>query len=295
MNREDVGEGAAHDEERRERRREERARRSARTPRGGERRLSRRVARPSAAASARRARPNAHRLLDKERGQEHRAEHEEGVDRGELEHAHLAVDSGSERQSGPQKLARLPVRPHAERRGRGERAREAGERHRYGAQRQLRPRHDAGDPRRAAVQRHLAHHCVRPRSAQHNEGGDFQSPDHNHNYETTWPMAHNMTVGPLSYIDPRAPIHILSGTAGPPAWDAFKEIGAPWTREPRILANSYSRMTLWNASVATFEQVGNDNGTLLDSWTIVQRRRNRSAPFKVRTTATGLRRGAGTE
>lgn len=124
---------------------------------------------------------------------------------------------------------------------------------------------------------------------------DIYFAGHNHNYETTWPMAHNMTVGPLSYIDPRAPIHILSGTAGPPAWDAFKEIGAPWTREPRILANSYSRMTLWNASVATFEQVGNDNGTLLDSWTIVQRRRNRSAPFKVRTTATGLRRGAGTE
>jgi hypothetical protein len=81
-----------------------------------------------------------------------------------------------------------------------------------------------------------------------------------------------------NYRNPTAPIHILSGTAGPPEWDEFKE-AADWTREPRLQVNSYSRLTLLNESVARFEQVANDNGTVVDEFTITQTRKDRSAPF----------------
>ena len=82
-----------------------------------------------------------------------------------------------------------------------------------------------------------------------------------------------------SYADPAAPIHILSGTAGPPEWAEFGDAAA-WTREPRLVVNSYSRLTFYNASVAQFEQVANDNGTIVDKFTITQAR-NRTMPFPV--------------
>ena len=65
---------------------------------------------------------------------------------------------------------------------------------------------------------------------------------------------------------------------GPPEWDLFAS-GQPWTREPRLLVNSYSRLTLVSPSTLMFEQVANDNGTVVDSFTITQTRPIRSAPF----------------
>jgi hypothetical protein len=51
------------------------------------------------------------------------------------------------------------------------------------------------------------------------------------------------------------------------------------SRPPRLLVNSYSRLVLHNASVARFEQVANADGAVVDTFTIVQTRTNRSAPF----------------
>lgn len=82
-----------------------------------------------------------------------------------------------------------------------------------------------------------------------------------------------------SYANPTAPVHILSGSAGPPEWDTFRESDEAWSREPRLMVNSYSRLTFVNASVAVFEQVANDNGTIVDSFVVTQSRANRSAPF----------------
>ena len=108
---------------------------------------------------------------------------------------------------------------------------------------------------------------------------DVYFAGHDHNYETTWPV-YNNTPFQTNYSNPEAPIHILSGSAGPPEWDYFTAHGEAWTREPRILMNTYSRLVLLNASVARFEQVANDNGTVVDTFSIVQTRRNRSAPFR---------------
>ena len=68
-------------------------------------------------------------------------------------------------------------------------------------------------------------------------------------------------------------------SAGPPEPNLFHN-GTDWSRlESRLLVNSYSRMTLHNATWAHFEQVANDNGTVVDSFDVVQDRANRSAPF----------------
>lgn len=85
----------------------------------------------------------------------------------------------------------------------------------------------------------------------------------------------NGTVTARSYTDPQATVHVLSGSAGPPEWDVFLPVphNKSWSREPRIRANGYGRVTVYNSSTLSFEQVGNDNGAVLDKFTIVQRKR----------------------
>eukprot|EP01063_Lacrimia_lanifica_P012492 TRINITY_DN19154_c0_g1_i1.p1 TRINITY_DN19154_c0_g1~~TRINITY_DN19154_c0_g1_i1.p1 ORF type:complete len:700 (+),score=165.83 TRINITY_DN19154_c0_g1_i1:37-2136(+) len=111
-------------------------------------------------------------------------------------------------------------------------------------------------------------------------GVDFYFAGHNHNYEATWPVYKGRVVGHASYTDPQAPIHILSGSAGPPEPDLFSLTVPAWSRErSRLTVNSYTRLTLYNASVAAFEQVANGNSTTIDAFTVVQTRADRSAPF----------------
>ena len=90
---------------------------------------------------------------------------------------------------------------------------------------------------------------------------------HNHNYETTWPV-YNYTTAQKNFINPTAPVHILSGSAGPPEWDAFTPVAPVWSRNPRLQVNSYSRIVAYNNSVLYFEQVANDNASVVDSFSI---------------------------
>lgn len=106
---------------------------------------------------------------------------------------------------------------------------------------------------------------------------DVYFAGHNHNYESTWPLAYGSRVQE-NFTDPRAPIHICSGAAGPPEFDGFGR-AANWSREPRLVMTSYSRVSLLNATTMIFEQVANDNKTVVDSFIVHQRRSNRSEPF----------------
>lgn len=85
-------------------------------------------------------------------------------------------------------------------------------------------------------------------------GVDVFFAGHDHNYETTWPVYNNQ-VQQLNYTNPTAPIHILSGSAGPPEWDNFNGDVHAWTREPRLQMNGYGRVTVENANTLRFEQV----------------------------------------
>jgi hypothetical protein len=88
-------------------------------------------------------------------------------------------------------------------------------------------------------------------------------------------------VASASFVAPRAPVHVTSGAGAAPAFggehharraagaDAPPPPAAPFLRRADFVW-SYSRITAHNASHLTFEQIDNSNGTVFDSWTLVQ-------------------------
>ena len=101
---------------------------------------------------------------------------------------------------------------------------------------------------------------------------DIYMAGHNHNYEATWPM-YNNTVQQESYHLPQAPVHVVSGAAGPPATSYFLPTNQtpPWSRiSSRFLAPSYSRVTVFDHRKLQYEQIANDDGTVVDSFTITR-------------------------
>lgn len=99
---------------------------------------------------------------------------------------------------------------------------------------------------------------------------DIYMAGHNHNYETTWPV-HGGVVQQKSFHLPRATVHVLSGSAGPPEQDSFQPNPPEWSRSPRLEENSYSRITMFDRHTMQFEQVANDNGTVIDRFVITRR------------------------
>jgi hypothetical protein len=92
-------------------------------------------------------------------------------------------------------------------------------------------------------------------------GVDLEFWAHEHSYERLWPVynltIHNGTKG--AYIDPDAPVHITTGSAGcDERHDPFG-VPRPWT----AFTNSdygYTRMNVYNASHLYLEQVSDDQG-----------------------------------
>ena len=61
----------------------------------------------------------------------------------------------------------------------------------------------------------------------------------------------------ISYRDPQARLS-----------DVFTPVAPVWSRNPRLQVNSYSRIVAYNNSVLYFEQVANDNASVVDSFSI---------------------------
>jgi hypothetical protein len=95
---------------------------------------------------------------------------------------------------------------------------------------------------------------------------DLHVVGHDHLYECTWPVGPNGQVQAHDFVNPAAPVHVVTGAGGAPAFDDPAP-SRPWSRS-QIIAWSYSRLTIWNSSALTWEQVDNINGTVLDTWTI---------------------------
>ena len=105
-------------------------------------------------------------------------------------------------------------------------------------------------------------------------GVDLHLTGHNHNYESTFPVI-NGTVQERSYINPTGPIHVTTGAGGAPAFSDFTD-PAPFTRS-QIEAWSYSKVIVYNSTTLYWEQIANNNNTVLDSWIIQQANHG---PFK---------------
>jgi hypothetical protein len=99
-------------------------------------------------------------------------------------------------------------------------------------------------------------------------GVDLYVAGHWHFYESSWPVGPNGIVGVKSFLQPRAPVHLVTGAGGAPSLDSF---GAPlaYTRA-QLSINSYSRMTVLNDTHLRWQQVDNGSGEVVDEWTIVQ-------------------------
>lgn len=105
-------------------------------------------------------------------------------------------------------------------------------------------------------------------------GVDVHFQAHEHSYERMWPV-YNETVCNGSYSEPyrnpRAPVHIVTGSAGcQEGVDPFERLPYPWSAFQSD-DYGYTRMKVFNASHLYMEQVSDDqNGKVIDSFTIVK-------------------------
>jgi len=98
-------------------------------------------------------------------------------------------------------------------------------------------------------------------------GVDMYACGHIHDYEYTYPI-YNDTAVQRNHINPRAPIHLVSGNAGPPRPSTFR-LTANWSYE-HSRAFSYTRMTAYNSTTMRWAQVSNLNSSILTELIITQ-------------------------
>ena len=105
------------------------------------------------------------------------------------------------------------------------------------------------------------------------EGGvDLYFYGHVHAYESTWPVGPNGAVASNpSLVNPRAPVHVLTGAAGPPGGpDSFNATSKPKFSRTSYGNWSYGRVQVFNTTHLTYSHIDNYLGTVVDEWTIVQ-------------------------
>ena len=110
-------------------------------------------------------------------------------------------------------------------------------------------------------------------------GVDFYFAGHTHHYERTFPVVRGAATQ-RDYQQPRGTVHIQSGIAGTGPGDEFSVPQQEWEafRDTRYVP-TYGRLTLHNATHATYEQLYNDNGTVFDAFTLVNAQPLHGAPF----------------
>lgn len=113
---------------------------------------------------------------------------------------------------------------------------------------------------------------------------DMYLAGHWHYYESLWPTTKGSSSCPScgeatqkSFNSPKSTVHVTTGNGGPPSKDTFCEDGSgavdcgaiPATR---VQTNEYGygRLTAWNATHLTYQQLLNSNGSVFDEWTVVQ-------------------------
>jgi hypothetical protein len=103
-------------------------------------------------------------------------------------------------------------------------------------------------------------------------GVDIILEAHEHSYERLWPVF-NETVTANNYIDPKAPVHLVSGTAGcREGVDPMLGPKGPWSafRSWYPSRHGYGRLEVVNSTHVYWGQVVDGNMTLEDEIWIVQ-------------------------
>ena len=109
-------------------------------------------------------------------------------------------------------------------------------------------------------------------------GVDAVFVGHAHIYESQWPVGPNGKVPKESFVNPQAPVHVVSGVGAAPAFGAegptnpeaiAKSTEQAFNRKS-IFSWSYSVLDAINSSHLKFCQIDNMNGTIIDEFTIIQ-------------------------
>ena len=138
------------------------------------------------------------------------------------------------------------------------------------------------------------HDCMSPYSAGEtvraaledlfmSKGVDIGFFAHEHSYERTWPV-YNLTTAQFDYIDPRAPLYVISGAAGCNEWGGLcnNAIAKPlgdWSayRTTGIKSPySYGHLRPVNVTHLFFDQIDGPTGEIFDEVWVVQ---NSHGPF----------------
>eukprot|EP01089_Gocevia_fonbrunei_P016557 TRINITY_DN5161_c0_g1_i1.p1 TRINITY_DN5161_c0_g1~~TRINITY_DN5161_c0_g1_i1.p1 ORF type:complete len:483 (+),score=127.32 TRINITY_DN5161_c0_g1_i1:206-1450(+) len=104
-------------------------------------------------------------------------------------------------------------------------------------------------------------------------GVDMYISGHEHSYERLWPVysgdVHNGSASD-PYKNPGAPVHIISGSAGcQEDLEHFHGPLGPWSAM-RSSTYGYGRMTVYNATTLHWEQVWDQDGSILDELWLVK-------------------------
>eukprot|EP00939_MAST-03C_sp_MAST-3C-sp1_P001607 g1607.t1 len=116
-------------------------------------------------------------------------------------------------------------------------------------------------------------------------GVDVYASGHIHDYEWIYPIW-NATAVQKDFVDPRAPVHLVTGNGGPPSASSFSTIKdyayAYSTKDIGVYPaglGSYTRMTAFNSSTMRWTQIANNDSSVLEDLFIT--RTTAHGPFPV--------------
>eukprot|EP00040_Diaphanoeca_grandis_P044266 m.11825 g.11825 ORF g.11825 m.11825 type:complete len:626 (-) comp9000_c0_seq1:97-1974(-) len=98
-------------------------------------------------------------------------------------------------------------------------------------------------------------------------GVDVYSSGHIHDYEFIYPTYNNTPVQ-TDFVNPRAPVHLVTGNGGPPSASKFGKI-MPWSYEHSSVY-SYTRLEVYNSTTMKWIQVANNDSTILTELVVTQ-------------------------
>eukprot|EP00039_Didymoeca_costata_P007124 m.96550 g.96550 ORF g.96550 m.96550 type:complete len:643 (+) comp13550_c0_seq1:205-2133(+) len=110
---------------------------------------------------------------------------------------------------------------------------------------------------------------------------DIYAAGHVHSYSMTWPVV-NGSATSKSLVNPKGTVHLLEGNGGVPGTHSHSKM-VPCTKsapqEPIApiglfracgQGKNYGRLATSNSSVLTYEHVNNQDGRVMDTWSIVK-------------------------
>ena len=102
-------------------------------------------------------------------------------------------------------------------------------------------------------------------------GVDVYASGHIHDYEWLYPT-YNATPVQKDFVDPRAPVHLVSGNGGPPAASYFNQTNSMPLPYSLVHGSeySYTRITAHNASHMTWTQIANEDSRVLAELIVTQ-------------------------